>query len=81
MPVLVRADVADRVRGGVRMAVGVAVKTGHALVGLEAAAIVGGVELRLGKRREQQPQAFELLGIQNVFEELLDVGQCHQLAA
>lgn len=58
MPVFVRADVADGVSGRVCMAVGVAVKTGHALVREKAAAVFGGVELGLRKRRDQQPQAF-----------------------
>ena len=47
MAMLVGPNVADRVGGGVRMAVGVAVEAGHALVGLEAAAVFGGVELLL----------------------------------
>ena len=81
MPVLVRADVAGGVGGRTRMAVGVAVETGYAQVGLHAAAIFGGVELRLGKRRHEQPQAFELLGIQDVLEQLIEVVQRHQLAA
>ena len=34
MAVLVRADIADRVRGRIRVAIGMAVKAGHALVGL-----------------------------------------------
>ena len=80
MPMLVGADVADGVRGGVRVAVGVAVEAGHALVGLQAAAVFGGVELLLGKRRDQQPQAFELLGIEDVFEQLVEVAQRHELS-
>ena len=68
-------DVADRVRGGVGVAVGVAVEAGHALVGLEAAAVVGGVELLLRERRDQQPQPFELLGIEDVLEQLVEVAR------
>src|SRR5438093_11439093 len=64
MAVFVRADVADGVSGRGRMAVGVAVKTGYALMGNEAAAVFGGIKLSLRKRRDQQPQAFELLGIE-----------------
>ena len=72
--VLVGADVADGVRGGVGVAVGVAVEAGHARgCGLQAAAVVGGVELLLRKRRDQQPQAFELLGIEDVLEQLVEV--------
>ena len=73
--VLVRADVADRVRRGVGVAVGVAVEAGHALVGLERAAVVGGVELLLRERRDQQPQALELLGIEDVLEQLVEVAR------
>ena len=80
MPVLVGTDVADGVRGRVRVAVGVAVEAGDALRRRQGAPVVGGIELRLGKRRHQQPQAFELLGIQDVLEQLVEVGQRDQLA-
>src|SRR4030095_16906361 len=73
MPVCIGADVTDGVRRGVRVAGGMAGKTSHALVGLKAAAIIGGVELCLGKRRHEQSQTFDLLRIQIVFEELLEV--------
>src|SRR5450432_1865091 len=62
------------------MAVGVTVEAGDALVGLQAAAILGRVELLLGKRRDQQAQSFELLGIEDVLEQLVEVGERHQLA-
>ena len=77
---LVRTDVADRVRGRVRVPVGVTVEAGHALVGGEGATVLGGVELRLGKRRDEEPQALELLGVEHVLEELVEVGQRHELA-
>jgi len=44
MAMLVGPNVADRVGGGVRMAVGVTVEAGNALMGLQAAAVFGGVE-------------------------------------
>ena len=75
MAMLVGPNVADRVGGGVRMAVGVTVEAGNALMGLQAAAVFGGVELLLGKRRDQQPQSFELLGIEDVFEQFVEVAR------
>ena len=44
------------------------------------AAVFGLVELLLGERRDQQPQALELLGVQNAVEELVEVVDGHQLA-
>ncbi len=78
MPMLIGPNIADRVGGGVRMAVGVTVEAGHALRGLQAAAVFDGVELLLGKRRDQQPQSFELLGIEDVLEQLVEVAERHQ---
>ena len=65
---LVGPDVADRVGGGIRVAVGVTVEAGDALAGLQAAAIIGGVELLLREGRDQQTQAFELFGVEEGFE-------------
>ena len=73
-------DVADGVRRRVGVAVGVAVEAGDALGRLHAPAILGEVELLLRKRRDQQPQAFELLGIEDVLEQPLEVVERHQLA-
>ena len=80
VPVLVGPDVADRVGGGVGVAVGMAVETRDTEVRLEAAAVGGGVELRLRKRRDQQPQTFQLFGVEHVFEQLVVIAQRHQLA-
>src|ERR1035437_1467120 len=78
MTMLIGPNIADRVGGGVRMAVGVTVEAGHALRGLQAAAVFDGVELLLGKRRDQQPQSFELLGIEDVLEQFVEVAERHQ---
>ena len=51
-----------QMRGAVGMAVDMAVEAGNAQAGLFRAPVIGGVELLLGKGRDQQPQAFELLG-------------------
>ena len=67
---LLRADVADQVRGAVGVAVDVAVETGHARARLQRAAVVGGVELLLRERRQQQPQPFQLLRVQDAVEQL-----------
>ena len=53
-----RPDVADKVRRTVGVAVGVAVEAGHAAAGLDAAAVVGGVELLL--RQTASPAAAAL---------------------
>ena len=47
---LLRADVADQVRGAVGAAVDVAVEAGDAHAGLQRPAVVGGVELLLRER-------------------------------
>ena len=54
MAELLRANVADQVRGGVRVAVDVAVEAGHAGARLQRPAVLGGVELLLRERRDQQ---------------------------
>ena len=77
---LVGPDVADGVRGGVGVAVGVAVEAGDALMRLQAAPVLGQVELLLRKRRDQQPQALELLRIENVLEQPLEVVERDELA-
>ena len=65
MTMLIRPDVADRVRSGIGMAVSMTVKAGNTLMGLQAATVFCGVELLLGKRRNQQAQSFELFGIEH----------------
>ena len=80
VPVLVGPDVADGVRGRVGVAVGMAVEARHALGRLHAPPILGQVELLLRKRREEQPQAFELFRVEDVLEEPLEVVERDQLA-
>jgi len=79
MPELLRADVADQVRGGVGVSVDVAVEAGDPQTGLQTAPIRGGVELLLGKRSDQQPQAFELFRVQEAIEQPVVVGDGHDL--
>ena len=64
----------------VGVAVGVAVEARDALGRLHAPPVLGQVELLLRKRREQQPQAFELLRIEDVLEQPLEVVERDQLA-
>ena len=66
---LLRPDVAHQVRRGVRVPVDVAVEAGHALARLQRAPVVGGVELLLRERRQQQPQALQLLRVQDAVEQ------------
>ena len=80
MAVLVGTDITDGVCGGVGVAVRMAVKARDALAGDQRAAVVGGVELLLWERREEQPQAFKLLCIQDPLEKLLEIRERHELA-
>ena len=57
-------------RGGVGMAVGVAVEAGDAKARAAGAPIVRGIELLLRERREQEPQTLKLLGIEDAVEQL-----------
>ena len=75
---LVRPDVADRVGGGIRVAVGMTIETGDSRMRLQAAAVLGGIELLLGKGGDQQSQSIELLGIQDVLVERAVVVEGHQ---
>ena len=73
MPMLLRANVADEMRGAVAVAVGMAVEARDAAMRALRAAVAGHVELLLRKGREQQPQAVELLGIEDAVEELHEI--------
>ena len=75
-----RPDVAHQVRGGIGVAVHMAIKAGDATVGACGAAILRLVELLLRKRRDQQPQSLELLGIQDAVEQLIVIHDRHNLA-
>ena len=77
---LLRADVADQVRGRVGVAVDMAVETDHATMGGQRAAVQRLVELLLRERRDQQPQPFELFGVQDAAEQLVEVGDRDELA-
>ena len=57
---LLRPDVAHQVRRGVGVPVDVAIKANHALAWFQRAAVVRGVELLLGERRQQEPQTLQL---------------------
>ena len=77
-----RPDVAHQVRRRRRVAVDVAIEAGHALHAerLLGLAVGGGVELLLRKLRHQQPQPFQVLGVQNARKELLEVLHRYHLA-
>src|SRR5207253_7102548 len=70
---LLWTDVSHQVRRAVRAPVLVAVEAGDAEARTLAAPIGGEVELLLGERRHEQPQSFQLLGIEDPVEELVVV--------
>ena len=73
-------DVAHRVGRGVGVAVGVAVEAADPFVRMEAATIISRVELLLRERGDEQPEAFELFGVEAIFKELVVVRQGDELA-
>ena len=64
-----------------RVAVDMAVQAGDAEAGLGALAVVGGVEFFLRERRQQQAQAVELHGREEVFEEAMEIVDRNDFAA
>ena len=75
-----RAGVGGEVGGAVLVAVRVAVEARRTDAGQRRLAIVGGVELLLRERRQQQAQSFQLPGRENAVEHLVVVGERDQLA-
>src|SRR5258708_38660049 len=73
MAKLLRTNVADQVSRPVGAAVLMTVEARDAEARTPAAGVGGQVELLLGKRREQQPQSLELLGVQDAVEQLVVV--------
>ncbi len=80
MAMVIWTNVAHRVGGRSGMSVGVAIKTSHALRCLQATPVIRGIELLLRERGDQQTQTLDLLGIENIFEQFIEVGQRHQFA-
>ena len=80
MPERLGTDVSDEVRGGVGVAVGVAVEAGDAAARAGRAAVFRGIELLLRERRKQEPQAIELFGIQDAVEECEEIVEGHHLS-
>ncbi len=74
---LLRADVAHEMRGAVGVAIGMAIEARDAAVRFFRAAVAGHVELLLRKRREQEPQSIELLGIQDAVENFHEIVDGH----
>src|SRR5690606_25816100 len=77
---LLRPDIAHQMEGRICVAVSVAIETRDAEAWLFAAAIVRGVKLLLRKRSHKEPQAVELLGVQDAIEESKEVLARDQLA-
>src|SRR6476661_5636333 len=80
MAELLRTNIANQVRRAVRMAVHVAIETGDAPMRLPAAAVLGGVELLLRERGNEQPQTLDLLRVQKAVEQFVEVIDRNQLA-
>ena len=80
MAKLLRADVAHEVRRAVCVPVHVAIETDHALARFQRAAVVRGIELLLGERRQQEPQPLQLLRVEDAVEEPKVVAQTDDLA-
>src|SRR5262249_6589696 len=73
-------DVADQVGRAGRVAVDVAIEAGHALAWFLALAVEGSIELLLGKLGDQQADAFQVLGVEDAAEDLLEVVDGDHLA-
>ena len=80
MAKLLGPDVPDQMGGGIRVAIDVTFKTHHTATRTLRAAVFGLVELLLRERGHQQPQALQLLGVEDAVEQLVEVGDGHQLA-
>jgi hypothetical protein len=70
MAELLRADVADQMRGRVRMAVDVAIETGHVLAGLERTLVHACVGMRSTKKHHFMPtQAWSMAPVkENLYD-------------
>src|SRR6185369_10625317 len=73
VPELLRPCVSRQVSGAVGVAVGVAIEAGYTTADVLAAAIFRLVELLLRKRRQQEAQTFDLLGVEQAVKELIEV--------
>src|ERR1019366_6362905 len=80
MPVFLRPDVTYQVRRAVGMSVGVAIETGHPAAWSLGTAVAGLIELLLRKRRQQEPQSFDLLRVQNAVEQFKEIVDGHEFA-
>src|SRR4026207_897254 len=80
MTELLRADISGQVGTGVRVAVRMTVETGDATAWTHGATVFRLVELLLRERRDEQPQALELLRIQNPIEQFIIVVEGHEFA-
>jgi hypothetical protein len=60
----------QRMDRGIGMTVGMTFKANHPATWPFSTAVFGLIKLLLGKRSHEQPQAFELLGVQDPVEQL-----------
>src|SRR5262245_31268422 len=63
-----------------RVAIGMTVEAGHAEMPFQRPSVLRGVELRLRERADQQPQALQLLRIENVLEQFVKIRHRYQLS-
>lgn len=73
MAKLLRPDISDQMGGCIGMSVRMTLKAHDATARSLRTPVAGLIELLLRKRRDQQPQAFELFRIQNAVEEFVEV--------
>src|SRR5712672_4813101 len=73
MAEFLRADVTHQVECAIRASIRVTVETRDTAAGLVGTAIGGLIELLLRERSEQQAQSFDLLGVENTVEQVVEV--------
>src|SRR5256885_16258149 len=73
MAEFLRANVTYQVECAVRAAVRVTVEACNTAAGLVGTAIGGLIELLLRERSEQEAESFDLLGIENAVEQVVEV--------
>src|SRR5437870_4782933 len=80
MTEFLRTNIADQMRGSVRVTIRVAIETRHASMSTLRTPVVSLIELLLRKRSHQEANSFDLFWIQDPVEQLKKVIDCDQLA-
>src|SRR5262245_56137535 len=79
MSKFLRTNIADQMRPSIRMPIHVTIKASDTTAWKLGAPVFCLIELLLWERRQKQPQAFELLWIQDPIEHFEMVGDCQEL--